>query len=113
MTLKIEVNDNKELSGTANGVYFVVYKDMLGNLTPSVTLALVEASDEIAALRAQLAEAVEALKPFAAESGMWGSKTPADEIPFIKGKDGKGDEAAFTVGDLRRAAEIVEKVTPA
>ncbi len=68
---------------------------------------------KIAALRAQLAEAVEALKPFAAESGMWGSKTPADEIPFIKGKDGKGDEAAFTVGDLRRAAEIVEKVTPA
>ena len=61
MSIIIETNDEKELSGNANGVYFVVYKDKLNSLTPSDTLALVQAADEIATLRAQLVEAQKAV----------------------------------------------------
>ena len=70
-------------------------------------------SSEIATLRAQLAEAREIIEPFAAEAGMWGSKTSDDETPIIKGSDGKGDEAAFTVGDLRKAQKWYDKVITA
>lgn len=110
MTLKIEVNDDKELSGTANGVYFVVYKDMLGNLTPSVTLALVEASDEIATLRAQLAEAVEALKPFAhpdLSEILAGNTVGEKSIVYVR------NNATLTVKDFLCATEIVKQVIPA
>jgi hypothetical protein len=44
---------------------------------------------------------------------MWGSKTSDDETPIIKGSDGKGDEAAFTVGDLRKAQKWYDKVITA
>ena len=71
------------------------------------------ATDELATLRAQLAEAREIIEPFAAEAGMWGSKTSDDETPIIKGSDGKGDEAAFTVGDLRKAQKWYDKVITA
>ena len=107
MTLKIEVNDDKELSGTANGVYFVVYKDMLGNLTPSVTLALIEAVDEIATLRAQLAEAVEALKPFAhpdLSEILAGNTVGEESIVYVR------NNATLTVKDFRRAAEIINRI---
>ena len=69
--------------------------------------------DELATLRAQLEDAKRVIEPFASESDMWGSKTPDTETPIIKGSDGKGDEAAFTVGDLRAAAAWYQKVTTA
>ena len=69
--------------------------------------------DELATLRAQLEEAKRVIEPFASESDMWASKTPDTETPIIKGSDGKGDEAAFTVGDLRAAAAWYQKVTTA
>ena len=71
------------------------------------------ACEEIATLRAQLEDAKRVIEPFASESDMWGSKTPDTETPIIKGSDGKGDEAAFTVGDLRAAAAWYQKVTTA
>ena len=70
-------------------------------------------ADELATLRAQLAEAREIIEPFAAEAGMWGSKTSDGETPIVRGSDGKGDEAAFTVGDLRKAQKWYDKVTTA
>ena len=71
------------------------------------------ATAELATLRAQLEDAKRVIEPFASESDMWGSKTPDTETPIIKGSDGKGDEAAFTVGDLRAAAAWYQKVTTA
>lgn len=71
-----------------------------------IELSLLRSQIEI--LKTKLEIATEVIRPFAAESEMWGSKTPDTETPFIRGSDGKGDEAAFTVGDLREAANFLK-----
>lgn len=60
-------------------------------------------------LKIRIAEAEKVIAPFAFEAEMWGKKTPDDETPTIKGADGSGDTATFTVGDLRAAAEWMKK----
>ena len=97
---------------------WAMYKDGIGKLhIESFIKELSEIEDnatsELTTLRAQLAEAREVIEPFAAEAGMWGSKTSDGETPIIRGSDGKGEEAAFTVGDLRKAQKWYDKVTTA
>lgn len=47
--------------------------------------------------------------PFALEYHEWGG-APDDEHPIICGRgDDVGDDAAFTVGDLRRAHDFMEQ----
>lgn len=63
MTLKILVNNEKELSGYVRDLYFVIYKDSLENrMNPTSEIALVEAAAELATLTALLKEAGEALE---------------------------------------------------
>lgn len=60
--LKINVNDNSEVSGEVDGLYFVIYKDYISPLTPVSDIALIAAADRIAALEARLKEAEEIIK---------------------------------------------------
>lgn len=63
--------------------------------------------DAIVSVRDRLAVAEEALKPFAEEYQHW-SAFEDDFRPRINDYDEeKPDEAEFTVGDLRKAAEIL------
>ena len=68
---------------------------------------VLEIIDYIAALEARLQEAEAIIKPFASEASFWGAKTPNDATPTIK-LNNVGDEAAFTVGDLRAAAAFLD-----
>ena len=66
--------------------------------------------EEIATLRAQLQEAIEALKPFAhpdLSEILSGNRSGQESIVYER------NEAVLIIRDFRRAAEIVEKVTPA
>lgn len=66
MKLIIDTNNDKEVSGTVAGKYFVIYKDMLDEpMISSDTLACVAMADELATLRKQLAEARKVIEPFA------------------------------------------------
>ena len=65
---------------------------------------------KLSTLRAQLAEAVEALKPFAhpdLSEILAGNTVGEKSIVYVR------NNATLTVKDFHRAAEIVEKVTPA
>jgi hypothetical protein len=63
-------------------------------------------------LAAKLAEAVDALRPFAADAAEWKATEAGYRPPF--GQTGTNcNLAKFTVGDLRRAAAIVKEHTKA
>jgi len=66
-----------------------------------------EIVDEIATLRAQLAEAVEALKPFAhpdLSEILAGNTVGEESIVYVR------NNATLTVKDFRRAAEIINRI---
>jgi len=65
---------------------------------------------KIATLRAQLAEAVEVLRPFAhpdLSENLSGNRSGQESIVYER------NEAILIIRDFRRAAGFIEKVTPA
>lgn len=70
---------------------------------------LLDSRAECERLRGELAEAVEALRPFAMEAQQWRLDTDDEERPRVRAKtDLETYVAAYTVGDLRRAARVVD-----
>jgi hypothetical protein len=65
--------------------------------------------DEIARLTRELAEAVEALKPFAAEESRWRDSSGTFTNDNVELWQRSRHDVKITVGDLRRASAIVEK----
>lgn len=65
---------------------------------------------EIAALKERLREAGEVVKPFAREADAWWDKIVDDARPWIAEPGGVGgDDAKFTIGDLRRARAFLQE----
>lgn len=96
----------------ANGNLELFLDDAINSLEDATAARLSALQTEVEGRGETIRQLREALRPFATEAEMWGSKTPDEEIPYIKGNDGHGDEAAFDVGDLRRARDVFAATAP-
>lgn len=110
--LELEVN-------AANRRVAKVVDDFTAKLDRTTSVRIRELMAERALNRARIRELEEALRPFAEEAATWADTLPGNEPVYTAADDcfvcshcgeGSGIERAFTVGDLRRARELV---TPA
>ena len=74
----------------------------------------VKLKKDLEAAKARIAELEKALEPFAREFGQWNPEVYGDDCPITAGPivDGYRSECSqthFNLGDLRRAAELLEE----